>query len=152
MPQLKWLALALLLPLAACGGRGDEAAETASEERRGFLSNIFGRNSEDTVQEQPLVPQVISVNLERLPGGVILRTVGLPPQQGYWDANLVELPSDDAGVLVLGFFLTPPDRATRVSTQQSREVLAGIRLSDQDIAGIREIRVISATNSLSRRP
>lgn len=150
MAQANWLALALILPLAACGGRGEEAAQEPQQERS-FLAQLFGRDRDRGPVEQPLVAQVLSVNVDTLPGGVVVRAVGLPPQQGYWDANLVQVATDNPAVIALEFRLTPPERSTRSSTQRSREVLAGTRLSRQDLAGVREIRVIAVGNTISRR-
>lgn len=147
----KWLLLALCVPLAACGGASRDDGNAPPGERRGVLGFFLndGPDIRDTVA--PLAPQVISVSVDRTPGGVILNTVGLPPRQGYWEAELVPTPSEDARILAFEFRLRPPLEPTRVSTQRSREVVAGIFLTDQTLAGVREIRVVSASNSIGRR-
>ncbi|WP_370268492.1 hypothetical protein [Nioella sp.] len=98
-----------------------------------------------------LVTQVVSLNVDAMPGGAIVRAVGLPPRQGYWEADLVEVGRDN-GELVFEFRVYQPlDPNTRPGTQQSREILAGTSLSRQDLSGIRSIVVIAAQNRRSVR-
>jgi hypothetical protein len=117
----------------------------------------FGSNTVDPVTEaraileEPLVDQVVSIEVAPTPTGAIVSAVGLPPTQGYWDADLVEVPTQEAGTLLLEFRLLPPIEPARVGTQPSREVLAGTMISDQDLAGIRTIRVQAARNAAASR-
>lgn len=139
----------MLSLLASCG--------RVAESRFNPL-NWFGR-SESTATEataasqeaQNLVAQVISLRAEPVAGGAIVRATGLPQRQGYFDGALVEIPSDDATVLSFEFQIEQPFTQTGVGPQQSREVIVGIRLSDQTLQGVRLIRVNGATNALSIR-
>ncbi len=101
------------------------------------------------VDDRPLVQSIESVVVERLPGGAIVRATGLPPNQGWYDAQLVREGGAAAGtgVVVFSFRARPPKTPTRVSTQQSRELLAGAYLSDTELEGLTSIRVLSATNA-----
>ncbi len=119
--------------------------------------NWFGQDEEISVvaptvieDPRPLVAQVTSVSIEQTPGGAILRAVGLPPRQGYWSPALIENSRGD-GVVSYQFRLAQPLEPTRVSTQQSREVVVGIFLSDLALAGVREIRVLGAQSSRAVR-
>jgi hypothetical protein len=79
--------------------------------------------------------------------------MGLPPRQGFWEADLVEVGREN-GELVFEFRVyRPADPNTRTGTQRSREILAGTSLSTQDLAGIRQIVVVAQQNrrSVSRR-
>ena len=96
----------------------------------------------------PLVDQVVSLKAERAPGGAIVSAVGLPPTQGFWEAELAPV-SNEGGVYLLEFRLLPPVTPQRVGTQPSREVLAGTFLSDQTLAGVRTIAVQAARNRRS---
>ncbi len=100
------------------------------------------------IDDRPLVQSIVSVQTERLPGGIIIRATGLPPQQGWYDAQLVREGGAAAGtgVVVYSFRARPPEAATRVSTQQSREIVAGIYLSDLELQGVRDIRVLGVEN------
>lgn len=146
--------------LGGCARR--EAGAQQPREGRKLVSRVFGfgRRDEDpydTPQGDPraLVDQVVSLRLERNRGGAILHAIGLPPQQGFFDGDLV--PLDDGkpvkGMVSFEFRIAAPAAPTRVSTQASREVLVGLFLTNQQLADVRRIRVIAAQNSrtVSRR-
>ncbi len=119
--------------------------------------NWFGGSREVPVETvaaraqdaRPVVDQVVSLEIAPTRSGAIVSAVGLPPVQGFWEADLVRAPSDDPGVLVLDFRILPPPVATRVGTQPSREVLAGLVLSTQDLAPYRTIVVRGVRNARS---
>lgn len=125
--------------------------------------NWFGRDREERVQisetvaapvdDRQLVTDVISLSVDPLPGGAIVRAMGLPPRQGYWEADLVEVGREDGEIVFEFRVYRPVDANTRVGTQRSREILAGTSLTTQDLAGIRQIVVIAQQNrrSVSRR-
>ncbi len=96
-----------------------------------------------TTDNRPLVDQVLSLSVEPIPGGAIVRATGLPPTQAWWQADLVAqndgLPVD--GVLTYRFVVIPPRTPAPSSTQPSREITAGAYLSDFDLASIRQITV-----------
>ncbi|WP_136685534.1 hypothetical protein [Falsirhodobacter xinxiangensis] len=101
-----------------------------------------------TVDPRPLVAQVTSLRVEQTRDGAIVRATGLPPTQGYWQAELIARPLAE-GVQVYDFRIVPPAPGQRVSTQASREVTVAAGLSRSDLAGIRQIVVQGAGNSLS---
>ncbi|MBT8459019.1 MAG: hypothetical protein HKP37_05010 [Boseongicola sp.] len=105
------------------------------------------------VDDRPLVQSVEGLVIERLPGGVIIRATGLPPMQGWYDAQLVREGGAAAGtgVAVYSFRARPPEQPTRVSTQQSRELIAAAFLSNIELEAISSIRVIAASNARSAR-
>lgn len=107
--------------------------------------------SEADLDPRPVVSQVISVSVEQTPDGAILRAVGLPPTQGHWAGELVEIDGDNPNVLTYQFRLAPPPAPTRVSTQASREVVVGTFISEQALARTREIQVLGAQSSRSVR-
>lgn len=123
--------------------------------------NWFGRSevvpvaaaapSPDAVPEDGrlTVTEVTDLEVTRTPGGALLVARGLPPTQGWWDAELVAL-NDGVpveGVLTYVFRVAQPPVAQRVSTPQSRELTAGVFLSDQALAGVRRIVVQGSANS-----
>lgn len=119
--------------------------------------NWFGRSEETVViaVEKPadkrlLVSQVIDMKIEKMPGGVIVRATGLPPTQGYWEAELVARPVE-GGVIIYDFRVFPPITAQITSTQQSREVTVGAYLSNAKLDAIRQITVQGANNARTSR-
>ncbi|MGI3185812.1 hypothetical protein [Nioella aestuarii] len=150
-PRILMTLLVVVLGLTGCASRLNPM-------------NWFGRDREERVQvsdtviaapvdDRQLVSEVISLSVDPLPGGAIIRAMGLPPRQGYWEADLVEV-GRDGGEIVFEFRVyRPADPNTRTGTQRSREILAGTSLSTQDLAGIRQIVVVAQQNrrSVSRR-
>ena len=100
---------------------------------------------------RPLVAQVLTMTIEPFPGGALVRATGLPPTQGFWDAELVALPVDESGTLVLEFHIFPPITQAGVVNQQSREVTVAYSLSDIKLSGISQIIVQGASNARSSR-
>jgi hypothetical protein len=151
--------LALSLTLAGCG--------TVRESRLNPF-NWFGRSTESPASLTPaggydkaigdnraLVAQVTRFEVKPAHGGAILSAAGLPPTQGWWDAELVAendgYPED--GVLTYRFVVAEPLRGTpvarRVSTPESREVTVAKYISNLRLAGVRRIVVTGAGNARS---
>ncbi|NSX56263.1 hypothetical protein [Parasulfitobacter algicola] len=123
--------------------------------------NWFGNAQEETLQaaperattqdRRPMVSQIVSIEIDRTPGGAILRAVGLPPTQGYFAGDLVRVQNTDPGVLTYEFRIIPPRGTQRTSTQQSREVVVALFITDQDLQRASAIRVIGQLNAQSLR-
>ncbi|MEM7710120.1 MAG: hypothetical protein AAF264_05090 [Pseudomonadota bacterium] len=131
-------AVLAVLALAGCGSVTFLGNNTGEEEIRAALET-----------DDPLVDQVVSLEVNPTPGGVIVSAVGLPQTQGFWEADLIPAESADPGVLLLEFYIAPPLSQRPQGTQPSREVLAGAFYSVQDVAGIRAIAVRGKRNILS---
>ncbi|SDJ41825.1 hypothetical protein [Aliiruegeria lutimaris] len=117
------------------------------EPRKGYPSDVDPRN---------LVSQVTSMQIDQVPGGAIVTAVGLPPTQGYWNADLISTYKTETGavapkdgVIQLEFVIAPPRQQRNVVNTASREVSAGTFLSDQTLRGVRTIRVIGQNNQRS---
>ena len=107
----------------------------------------------ETVRDpRPLVEEVVSVSLDRAPGGAILRAVGVPATQGHWAAELV---LDDVRStpdrLIYQFRAAPPLDPAPVSTDASRQVVVATFLTDGRLARIREVQVLGAQSSRAVR-
>lgn len=152
-PLMAGLAVALLL--GGCGGIRDSRINPF---------NWFGQSQEvdslapaggwaTTLDNRALVAEVTELAVERFPGGAIIRAEGLPPTQGWWDAELVALNDGRAvdGVLTYEFRVAAPRAATRVSTPQSRAISAAVRVSDRRLDGVGSIVVRGAQNARSVR-
>lgn len=141
-------AVLALSTLAACG---------VGQTRLNPL-NWFGSDREERIEavrvapSRPVVQEVVSLTADRTQGGALITAVGRPPTQGFWEAELTRVSSDDPSVLLLNFNILPPLAAEPVGTSPSREVLAGAVFSNQDLAGVRTIVVQGLANrrSISR--
>ncbi len=142
------VALLVVVGLAGCGSRLNPM-------------NWFGNDREEQiVVETPnaapvdgrqLVTQIASLDVDPTPGGAIIRAVGLPPRQGYWEADLVEVSREDAELVFEFRIREPYDPATRVGEPRSREVYTATAVSRYDLSGIRTITVIGQQNRRSVR-
>lgn len=146
----RFVVLGLGLAVAGCGKLGQSKLNPfnwfkKSQPRETIVLPKEGSDPRDLVQT------VLSMNVEPIPGGAIVRARGLPPTQGWWDAELVPLDLDDKGVLVYEFRLLPPVGKADVNTQQSREIDVAIYISDVKLESVREIVVQGATNARSAR-
>ena len=101
--------------------------------------------------DRALIDQVLTLSVEPLPGGAIVRATGLPPTQGYFDAALIADNDGDPvdGVLTYRFVVSPPPTAAPVSTQASREITAAVYISDIVLAQVRQITVQGARDARS---
>lgn len=142
------LALVVVAALANCG--------RVSESRLNPF-NWFGRSEKAEIltgapnaDPRQLVPQIINLRVEAVPGGAIIRATGLPSRQGYYDGALLPVGGEYAqnGVLNYEFRASAPLDQTRSSTQQSREIIVGRFVSDQALIDVRQIRVSAAGNAL----
>lgn len=144
------LTLAMAAVLTGCA--------RVSESRLNPL-NWFGRAKTEEVavpveveDPRPRVQQITSLAIEPTPTGAIVRATGVPPTQGWYGAALVpESDAPVAGEMVYIFRAIPPQSPAPVSTVRSRELTVARTLSQQDLAGLRTVRVIGARNALVAR-
>ncbi|MEX3315318.1 hypothetical protein [Sulfitobacter sp. PS-8MA] len=130
-------------------------AETRSNplipQRRGLFAQ---RRAEVSTYAGRPIEQITDLTVEPVPGGAIVRATGLAARQGIYSVQLTPANSDELpvnGVLTYRLEGVRPDRATRQGSQPTREVIAGRRLTDQDLRGVREIQVEGQTNALVSR-
>lgn len=167
------LLLATALTLSACGTIRDsrvnpfnwfgpsrsvpvaaqrENANPLIPRRNGFFSR--GRARETVYVGRPF-EQITDVTVEPVPGGAIVRATGLAARQGIYDVRLTPVTADETaenGVLAYRLEGVRPRRNTPVGAVPTREVIAARRLTDQQLFGVREIRVEGQLNAqVSRR-
>lgn len=143
------LLLTILVTLASCG----RIAESRLNPFNWFGGDRASAAATQVVVQEdprPLVSQVISVSIDQSPGGAVLRAVGLPPRQGFWEPALLG-PRREGDILIYQFRAQEPEAPTRVSTQPSRELVVGAFISQQTLAGVREIQVLGAQASRAVR-
>lgn len=124
-------------------GRGERVANDGSS---GLLPRGYG--AEDS---RPYVAAITELKAEKLYDGAILRVTGITPALGYWDAELIKDPQSDEGTLAYQFRMRPPLTTEIVGTKLQRQVDVAVKLTSQDLNGIKRITVRSASNTLSTR-
>jgi hypothetical protein len=115
---------------------------------------LFGSSGGRTPEQVPTTPiaNVTNLTVERIPGGAIVRATGIDQRQGAFNLALVpqneaELPVD--GVLTYTMERRLPEDQSVSGPAQTREVVVARKLTDQQLRGVRSIRVSAAQNSLS---
>lgn len=155
------------LVLAGCGGRfsdsgwnplgwmGGNSAPTTLAPEEGY----------DTVNadSRPSIPAITSVRWEGLNEGRLLIATGIGPTKGYWQAALVtEAPGpsgritpDPDGVLRLRFVAWPPRPGSPESQMAARpetdQISVALTLSSNVLAGIEQVQITGATNTVTLR-
>ena len=154
MTILRLAALAALVLTVGCGGFSARFNPFARPGASKPVQLIPEGGFAPTADSRALVAEVTSATLEPVIGGGVVHATGLPPVQGFWDAELTSttaLEPDDAGILTLDFRIRPPLDPTRVSVPRSREVTVALFISRQKLDRIREIRIAGAQTSRSIR-
>jgi len=105
------------------------------------------------IDHRGIVDQVTSLQIEKTGGGAIIHAVGLPPTQGFWDAELIPENGEQPvnGVLSYQFRIEQPPGFERQSTPHSREVVVGYFVSNFKLNGVSQIRVIGIRNARTSR-
>ena len=159
-------ALVSALALPGCGGSSGGSAynplnwfgksrnETvAPEAKNALIPKKSGLRREQAAPEGVAVAQILALAIEPAAGGAILRVTGLAPTLGAYDVRLVpEFDLEIDGPLQTLQYSLKTEYSTRsrpAAPQRSRELTAAVFLSDEDLKGVREIRVSGAENARS---
>ena len=144
-------ALTAVMLLQACGGGFSARLNPFNWFKRSAPAEVVVVEAGVVTDARPLVERVVSLNIDSYPGGAIVRATGLPPTQGWWDAELVARPLDENGVLVYDFHVFPPKTPTGTGPQQSREIAVAADLSTRELSAVRQIIVQGANDARSAR-
>jgi hypothetical protein len=113
-------------------------------------ASIF-RNNSARAYSGTLVSQVTELQVERLPGASVIRATGIASSLGAFDVRLI--PVESAQEETLRFELRARQAASTrgQGTEAARTVTVALSLSDQTLAAIRTIEVVSEQNQRSVR-
>ncbi len=99
------------------------------------------------------IDKVTSVEVHRVTEGRLIMAIGVSSVHGTSDTRLI-IPEEaalDGGVLTLNLMGRPPSEPVIGGSDQTREVTTAVVLTEQQMAGVRTIRVKALTNSIDRR-
>ena len=149
MRPMPTAALAALILLTACAGFGASKLNPLNWFKRAAPEALeFVQRPEDS---RALVAQVTELKVEPFPGGAIVRATGVPTSQGWWDAELVKVASDEEAVILYEFRIFPPPVPRPAGTPYSRQVTVATSLSNIALDGVAKIVVQGSANALSSR-
>ncbi|KUP92708.1 hypothetical protein [Tritonibacter horizontis] len=112
--------------------------------------NLLGRD-DDTVDHSQPIATIVDIDIQRTPIGAIVTAVGQATRNGAYEAALVASDPQEPGRLEFTFRVTYPDKATYRGTEATRTIRAAVSLTNQDLAGVRVIRVVGETNARESR-
>ncbi|MFK7876655.1 MAG: hypothetical protein AB8B71_12890 [Paracoccaceae bacterium] len=96
------------------------------------------------------IDTVSDIKVERVPGGAIIRAVGVDATQGAFNVELVPMTEDEQpvdGVLSYTLERQKPDFRTRQGPVVTREVAVARHVTDQTLSGVRTIRIVADQNA-----
>jgi len=139
--------------LAGCGGNR-AASPDASEGVNPLIpeerESLFRRPPE--VFEGTTVDTITDLSVERVPGGIIIRSTGRVAQTGAYDVRLTPLDPEGQPVEgVLSFALQAERTEPIPGSPGVRNVIAAVKRTDQQLGDTRTIRVEGLQNTLDRR-
>lgn len=134
---LNWFGRSTSEPVAA-----DATVNPLIPKRR---ASIF-RQEQDTSYRGWNVGEVTELLIERRPGGAIIRATGVTDYQGPFELKLIKL-DEESDADTLSYALRAYQPRGAVGGVQSRKVTAALWLTDNDLAGIREVRVVGDRNA-----
>lgn len=144
----------LCVSLAGCGRIGSSGLNPFNWFRSGEpeAEGLVPAAALARTETRPLVEEVTDLVVERVPGGALVRARGRTPATGWHTGALVREPGQSGGgILALSFRAEAPETPVAQAGPASRRLVAARYLSDQDLAGVGQIRVISRTNIRSAR-
>ena len=147
-----------LNPVNWFGSTQEESVQTATAEEINPLiperSGMFQRSrARVAVYQGTPVEAVSSLVIERVPGGAIIRASGIAASADVFDVQLTAANDEEPvdGVLTYRLEGVSPSPARVIGNARQREVIAARSLTDQQLAGVRTIRVEARTNAQSSR-
>lgn len=108
------------------------------------------RAAEEAVYDGAPFDEITDLTVERVQGGAIIRATGLAARQGVYSVRLTPTTDDETpvdGVLTYRLEGVAPDRATAIGAPATREVTAARQITNQNLAGVRSIRVEGLRNA-----
>ncbi|MGR3541228.1 MAG: hypothetical protein ACU0BS_07350 [Hasllibacter sp.] len=144
------ITLALCAALAGCGFAARLNPLNWFERSAEAPRTLLPDGAELIAENRGYVDQITGLTIEPMPGGAIVRAIGLPPVQGRWDAELTE-EGIAGGVLTYAFRVRAAPTPQPVGTAPSREVVVAAFVPDERLRRVRVIRVEAARNARELR-
>ena len=111
-------------------------------------TNMFRRD--ETIYLGQKLDQVTELRIERVADGAIIRVDGIAQRADAYDIRLVPVPTERPDELHFELQGEFPE-LTQSTIRLPRPVVVATHLTDQDLAGIRRIRVSAARNARESR-
>lgn len=143
-----------LNPMNWFGGSEEVAVETTTADVNPLIPKRAGLLSRpEEVYAGIPVQKITEMKVERTANGAIIRAAGIAYVQGAFAVALI--PQNDgkpvSGVLSFELQAVHPKAGSRGGAEQTRQVTAAIALTNQELQGVRTIKVIGGENARQSR-
>ena len=122
----------------------------ANVDAAGNLRPLVTTTGPVVVDQRGAIDRVVGMQVERTPGGAIVRATGVASSQGQFNAQLVPV-ARDGGVLTLAFRVEAAAGTASGGSEFARQITVARAFSDADLAGVRVIRVTGVQNAREAR-
>lgn len=152
------------LALSACQSRvnpvnwfGKDRADAVITESNPLIPDQTEEGRSFFAQEQAVafvglpIAKVSNLEVHSVTEGQLVVAVGVSSVHGTHDARLVPRGRPENGILTLDFMAVPPAEPITGGSDLTREITAASVLTDQQMAGVRTIRVAASGNTLEQR-
>ena len=135
-------------------GRSEEVAVSAADPKE--VNPLIPTKRESGLFSRPEaayagtpVLQIKELAVERVPGGAIIRAVGVSRVQGAYDVALKARDGGvpQKGVLTFDFLAVQNQKATQGGPEATRLLTGAIQMTDQQLEGVRTIRIAGESNA-----
>lgn len=114
-------------------------------------TGLFGKRGGDveTYAGKPF-DEITDLTVERVSGGAVIRATGLAARQGIYSVRLTPITDDETpidGVLTYRLEGVEPTKNTATGGPATREVTAARKITDQNLRGVKTIRVEGLRNA-----
>lgn len=148
---LNWFGRAQDVPVEQ-GASAEASNPLIPVQRRGIIARA--RAAQETRAPATPITRIADLQVERVPGGAIIRARGIDSFANSFEAGLrpqqaEEIPVD--GVLSYSFERRVPEGTLPGGAEAAREITVARFVSDQTLRGVRTIRVEAAGNAQAVR-
>lgn len=112
------------------------------------------KRARDAIYQGQPIDQITSLVIERVPGGAVIRATGLAAVQGVYSVQLTPANEDEVpvdGVLSYRLEGIRPAQSQGIGSPHTRTLVAAHAVTDQQLKGVRTIRVAAARNVQTSR-
>lgn len=139
-----------LNPFNWFGGSRDVAASPAGATANPLIPARGLTSRAEVVYKGQTVEQITDLAVDRMTNGAIIRAKGLAQRSDAFNLRLVRDETAPAGTLSYALQAEYPP-ASRTTIRRPREVIVALHLTEQDLEGVRMIRVTGLTNARESR-
>lgn len=146
------LSVVIIGLLASCSGSG--SVSSLNPFRRAPAPEETLVTAARAADGRELIATITELRAEPTRNGIILRALGKTPVQGFYEVVLSETNRgfpDATGTLTFELRGRAPELPLVANTDRSRDIMAGVFLSNVELKSVKALRVVAAQNQITIR-